>query len=90
MNVSLTRELVRFVQKQLSTGMYTSASEVIREGLRLLLEQEKLRLARLQEVRDKVATGLAQAQSGKLIPGDKVFARLDERLANKAPRRRRR
>ena len=41
MNVSLTPELERFVQEKLSSGLYRSASEVVREGLRLLYEQEK-------------------------------------------------
>ena len=90
MNVSLTRELERFVQRQLSTGLYSSASEVVREGLRLLAEQEKLRAARVQDARDRIAEGLAEAKTGKLVPGDGVFARIDARLAKKAPRRRRR
>jgi antitoxin ParD1/3/4 len=91
MNVSLTPELERFVQRQLSTGMYTSASEIIREGLRLLAEQEKLRSARIQEIRDKISVGLTQAKAGKLVPGQDVYSRLEARLdTRKSPRRRRR
>jgi len=36
MNISLTPELKKFVQNKVTSGMYTSASEVIRESLRLL------------------------------------------------------
>ena len=36
MNISLTPELERFVQEKVACGMYTSASEVIRESLRLM------------------------------------------------------
>ena len=42
MNVSLTPELEQYVQEKVSSGMYYSASEVIREGLRLLKEKEQL------------------------------------------------
>lgn len=44
MNVSLTPELERFVEAQLRTGRYQSASEVFREGLRLLEQSEQQRL----------------------------------------------
>ena len=42
MNVSLTSELEQYVREQVNSGMYYSASEVIREGLRLLKEREQL------------------------------------------------
>lgn len=51
MNVSLTPELERFVQGKVKSGRYLSASEVIREALRLMEERDKiweLRLAKLQ------------------------------------------
>lgn len=40
MNISLTKPLEDFVQNKVNTGMYASASEVIRAGLRALVEQE--------------------------------------------------
>jgi antitoxin ParD1/3/4 len=40
MNVSLTPELERYVQKKVESGRYTSASEVVREALRSLQDQE--------------------------------------------------
>jgi antitoxin ParD1/3/4 len=43
MNVSLTPELEEMVSRKVESGLYTSASEVIREGLRLLKEQDDLR-----------------------------------------------
>ena len=42
MNVSLTSELEQYVRDKVNSGMYYSASEVIREGLRLLKEREQL------------------------------------------------
>lgn len=42
LNVSLTPELVAFVTAQVQPGRYGSASEVVRTGLRLLEEKERL------------------------------------------------
>jgi antitoxin ParD1/3/4 len=67
MNVSLTRELEALVQKKVRSGMYHSASEVIREGLRLLKERDDLRRARLAELRTEIAVGLDEAARGEVI-----------------------
>jgi antitoxin ParD1/3/4 len=42
MNVSLTKELESLVNKKVKSGMYQTASEVVREGLRLLKERDQL------------------------------------------------
>ena len=42
MNVSLTPELEQLIHKKVETGMYLSASEVVREALRWLEERDKL------------------------------------------------
>jgi len=57
MNVSLTRELESFVRNRVRTGRYHSASEVVREGLRLLESREQLRELQLDEMRRRLATG---------------------------------
>ncbi len=49
MNVSLTDELGEFVKAKVSSGRYTSASEVVREALRLLEQTEEGRLAYLRK-----------------------------------------
>jgi antitoxin ParD1/3/4 len=49
MNVSLTRELESLVNAKVKTGMYQTASEVIREGLRLLKERDEEQQRRLRE-----------------------------------------
>ena len=53
MNVSLTPELEMLVTRKVETGLYQSASEVIREGLRLLEERDRLRELHFAEVRRK-------------------------------------
>jgi antitoxin ParD1/3/4 len=76
MNISLTPELERMVDDKVKTGRYASASEVIREGLRLLEEQEQLKLQRLTAVRQKIDRGLEQLDKGQGIPGSDARARL--------------
>ncbi len=44
MNVSLTPELEKFIDGKVDSGLYNDASEVIREGLRLLKEHDEIRL----------------------------------------------
>ena len=65
MNVSLTKELENYVQDKLKSGLYTSASEVVREGLRLLQEQEQLRGIKLKALKSEIRKGLHDAKSGR-------------------------
>ena len=58
MNVNLTPQLEALVRAKVGSGMYTSASEVVREALRLLQEQDRLREAKLEELRREVRKGL--------------------------------
>lgn len=67
MNVSLTPELEQYVQEKVTSGLYYSASEVIREGLRLLRERDQFQQIRLQDLRQDIQTGL---DSGEAIPLD--------------------
>jgi antitoxin ParD1/3/4 len=67
MNVSLTPELEQYVQEKVKSGMYYSASEVIREGLRLLQEKDEMHQFRLQQLRQDIQAGL---DSGESIPLD--------------------
>ena len=76
MNVSLTPELERMVQEKVRSGLYASVSEVIREGLRLLEEQDELRQQRLSVVRRKIERGIEQLDQGLGISGEEARARL--------------
>lgn len=61
MNVSLTPELESFVAKKVGSGRYSSASEVVREALRLLADQEALRATRLADFQAELDRRLAEA-----------------------------
>lgn len=64
MNVSLTSELEEQVQRFVKMGMYGNQSEVVRAALRLLLEREQEREARLDALRRDVGEGLVQVLDG--------------------------
>ena len=63
MNVNLTPQLEELVRAKVASGMYTSASEVVREALRLMDEQDRLRAAKLEQLRDDVREGLDSGAS---------------------------
>jgi antitoxin ParD1/3/4 len=65
-NVSLTSELEKYVSEKVASGLYHSASEVIREGLRLLKDQDVLREIKLNELRQQIQAGLDSGESQPL------------------------
>ena len=67
MNVNLTPQLEELVRSKVDSGMYSSASEVVREALRLMAEQDRLRQVRLESLRHDIRQGL---DSGKSEPWD--------------------
>lgn len=76
MNVSLTPELEQFVHAKVQSGRYLSASEVVREALRLLEERDHLREIQLQTLREKIAIGIEQSDRGELFDGEEVIQEL--------------
>lgn len=70
MNVSLTPELERLVNDRVGTGLYTSASEVVREALRLLKERDEIRSVALRELQRDVSAGIEQLDCGQSAPLD--------------------
>ena len=78
MNVSLTPELEAFVERAVKSGRYGSASEAVREGLRLL-SREAAVVAASQEIRDfyegaqaPVPEGVRPATEDELAAADEI------------------
>ncbi len=67
MNVSLTPELENLVNEKVKSGLYNSASEVIRESLRLLQEQDLLKQIRRDELRREIMLGVEQIRNGEYV-----------------------
>jgi antitoxin ParD1/3/4 len=76
MNVNLGPTFDQFVASLLETGLYQSQSEIVREGLRLLMEREQLKQLRLDELRREIAVGSAQADRGQFVDGKDAFRRI--------------
>ena len=57
MNVSLTPQLEKLIQQKVESGMYHSASEVIRDALRLLDERDTVNQAKLDALREEIRKG---------------------------------
>ena len=65
MNVSLTPELETLISNKVKSGRYNTASEVVREGLRLLEHQDQLRELRRDELRKEIMKGVEQMRNGQ-------------------------
>lgn len=70
MNVSLTAELETWIQDRVASGLYRSSSEVVREAVRLLREQEALKEIQRDALRNSVQAGLADLDAGHALPLD--------------------
>ncbi len=68
-NIALTDQQDELVEELVHSGRYQSASEVVREALRLLEDKIETRQAELDEIRSGVLEGLAQAQRGDFAEG---------------------
>ena len=86
MNISLTGELERLVQRKVESGCYRSPSEVIRAGLRLLEREDERTEVRLTEIRAQVQAGIEQAERGELVDGEDAVARAKKRASAKRRR----
>ena len=67
MNVNLSPHLEDMVRQKVSSGLYTSASEVVREALRMMEAQDQLRATKLDQLRQDIREGL---ESGESTPWD--------------------
>jgi len=72
MNVSLTPELEEFIRKKLATGMYKNAAEVVREGLRLLADEDQWKA----RTRRKIAEGMVELRAGQVVDGKPAVKKL--------------
>ena len=65
MNISLTPTLEHFLKQKVESGMYNSTSEVVREALRLLEEQDAMKSVKLNSLRKDLQYGINSLDNGK-------------------------
>jgi antitoxin ParD1/3/4 len=81
MNVSLTPEISSFVSREIASGDYATASELVRDALRLLRRERDMEEQKLEILRRKVDIGIGQAERGEFSDRsvmDILDAALDE------------
>src|SRR5438552_12616646 len=89
-NINLTEHFDRFVERQVLSGRYSNASEIVREGLRLLEEQEQEREAKLKALRQASKQGFDEIDQGAgiVLKGKKAIQRfiadIDDEVRAKA------
>jgi antitoxin ParD1/3/4 len=86
MNVSLTPELEEFVSTKVSSGRYNSASEVVREALRLLEEHDQARASRLAEFNQELRRRLASLDRGETVDPAESRAKLHRKSQERRKR----
>lgn len=85
MNVSLTPELEKFVQEEVGSGLYQTASEVIRAGLRRLREDKRRHPCEipstLEELEADIQRSIDSLDRGEGIPGEELFKQVRKRIS---------
>jgi antitoxin ParD1/3/4 len=81
MNISLTPELERIVKQKVDSGLYNNASEVIREALRLMTEQDRMEAMKLELLRAEIDLAWQQADRGEFVKAtpESIIERADAR-----------
>jgi len=79
MNVNLTSELLKFVQKRVKAGRYNSASEVVRDALRKELEAE--------ERRSEIDRLIDEGMASQAVDGELAFKRIYAHIAKRKKER---
>jgi antitoxin ParD1/3/4 len=87
MNVSLTSELHRYVQSRVRSGQYASASEVVREGLRMLQQHDADRKVAVAELRRQIAAGEQAAERGEVVSAKQAFDKIKSMSRERRRRR---
>jgi antitoxin ParD1/3/4 len=80
MQIPLTKHLTEFIQDKVNSGRYASVSDVIGEALMLLDQRDRIREAKLAELKAKIQEGIAASEQGEVFDGEEVFAELEADL----------
>ncbi len=89
MNVSLTPQLEKLIEQKVREGNYQTASEVVREALRLLAERDIRRGLEFQRLRNDIQAGLNDVRDGKAADLDmkRIKAEARKEVSNRKLRR---
>jgi antitoxin ParD1/3/4 len=80
MNISLTPELERRIAEKVDSGLYGTASEVVREALRRLFDAEEERGRLIAKLNAELEEGIAELERGEGIDGEEAFRQITETI----------
>ena len=86
MNDSLTPDLDKFVAVKVESGRYTSASEVVREALRLLEEHDAARARQIAVFNKELTERIASLNRGEHVPPESARARMQQKSSQRRRR----
>lgn len=78
-NISFTEQHDHLIDEKLAAGAYQTASEVVRDAMRLLQERDQLHQERVAKVRAKIEKGWEQSERGQMVDGTAVEAHFRKR-----------
>jgi antitoxin ParD1/3/4 len=78
-NISLPAEMEARVREHVASGLYGSASEVVREALRLFESYQSVRASTLLALRTDLEQGLLDRQTGRVAPMDMATLKAEGR-----------
>jgi antitoxin ParD1/3/4 len=84
LNVSLPKELEARVREHVASGLYSSASEVIREALRLFEAYHLAQQVHLNALKADIDRGIADMNAGRVAPVDMADIKLQGRRVRDA------
>ena len=80
MNISLPKELENYVNQKVSSGLYTSASEVVRESLRAMLIYDDIKKQQITKLNEEIQAGIEQVHSNKIVSASQAYSNLKNRI----------
>lgn len=83
-NVVITDQQAVFIQQLVESGEYQNASEVLREGLRLVQERRAVHERKLEALRQAVAIGIEDIEAGRFTMFESADALADDFRAEAA------
>jgi antitoxin ParD1/3/4 len=87
MNVSLTPELERRIAERVDSGLYNTASEVVREALRLLFDDEEQGRKARAWLAAEIEAAVLEADSGDFVDGDEAYRQVTETIERASRRK---
>ncbi len=71
MEITLNPKVQQWINNKVDSGWYNNSSEIILEGLRLLMKQEEQRHALIEDFRKEVLIGINQLDMGNFVEFDR-------------------